>query len=380
MKAPLWLLACVFLACNTLPVGYDELGRIPETGLVTLTPDSVLCYGRYVSLGSAKRLLLGQDLNFRARCLVRFAIPETLSLDSVVSMQFVLYLADTTRSDTFSFVCYPCSTEWEEPAVSWALAKSEEQWLRRGGDYYDTVVARGAVVRDSVVLNIEYQALDSSIQRAIRANGLLLLPATLNDTGFVVFHSAEAEETRRPRTRISYRGTGNTRNFVTTDDATLCDTVAGSVSPYELLVGSGFVLRTWLRFLLREIPSSATVASAELSFRPTVQYLRGDSIPLSVQRLSEPVTARGINPNLASPTTTVWYSPRAGDTIVRFNITSLVQYWTASRNADGRDTTNYGVVIAPDDLSATLFRLRLPSSCSLKVQYVLPPVDRFTVR
>jgi len=375
-------LMLLVLSCNTLPVGYDGLGRVPDTRAFVLAPDSVASYGRHAALGSADTLRLGQDDDFRTRCLVKFALPETLTLDSILSIQLILHPLDTLRVDSFEFICRPCSTGWEEASATWVLCKAEEQWLHRGGDYLDTVVARASVLKDSVVFDLQYLALDTALQRFIRDNGLLLFPATDADTGFLKVGSAEATSALQPRTKVIYRTDSTTRYFTTSEDATICDTVPGSTRAYELLVGSGFVFRTWLRFRLDSIPAEATVAEAELRFRPAVQYSRSDSFALSIQRLTEPLSSRGLNPALASAMTTEWYVPPIdSDTVIRFDITSLVQYWTTNRDSAGADTANFGLVIAPDEDWSDFFRLKVPATgadaCSLNIRYVLPPQDRF---
>jgi hypothetical protein len=372
----------LLLACNTLPVGYDELGRIPETRAFELAPESTASYGRYAALGNAEQLLLGQDRDFRARCLIQLSIPDTLTLDSVLSIQFILHPADTTRSDSFHFICRPCSTSWEEAATSWILAKTDEQWFNHGGDYWDLTVASGAALTDSLVVDLQYLALDSTMQRTIRDNGLFLFPASSADTGFLALWSSEADASLKPRTKVIYRQDSTTRYFDAAYDATLMDSMPGSTRAYEFLVGSGFVFRTWLRFNLDSIPREATVAGAELQFRPAVQYRRGDSLGLGIHRLTERYASRGNNPLFAGATVSAYYLPPADeDTVIRMDITSLVQFWTTNRDSTGRDTANFGLLVTPEPDWSPLFRLRIPSvgpdAPLLSIRYTLPPEGRF---
>jgi hypothetical protein len=376
-------LALLLAACNTLPVGFDQLGRVPETREFTLAPDSMVSYGRYAPLGASDELVLGRDNDFQTRCLVRIPLPETLTLDSVIAVQLVLRLPDTMRTDTFGIVCRPCSTEWEEVSASWSMARPEDQWLARGGDFLDTVIGRAEATQDSVVIEFQYAGLDSAMRGRVRENGLFLFPATADDTGFVAFRSGEAATGERPRVRVIYRPDSTSRYFEVSEDATLCDTIPGSTRSYELNVGSGFVFRTWLRFRLDSIPREATVARAELRFRPTTQYRRSDSLPLAVQRLTEPVTNLGMNPRLAAATMSAAYVvPADRDTAVRLDVTTLVQFWTANRDSSGRDTANFGLAVAPENNWDRFFRLRIAragaDACSLQVRYVMPPEDRFT--
>ena len=376
---PIFLL---LLACNTLPVGYNELGRIPETRAFELAPESIASYGRYAALGSSEQLAVGQDGDFHARCVLQLSIPDTLTLDSVLSIQFTLHPVDTTRSDSFHFVCRPCSSAWDEASVSWLMAQTDDQWLNRGGDYWNVTVAEGAALKDSAVINLQYLSLDSAMQRTIRDNGLLIFPASTADTGFLTFWSSEADEGLRPRTKVIYLRDSTTRYFDAISDAALIDSAPGSTRSYDLLVGSGFVFRTWMRFNLDSIPREATVAGAELRFRPTVQYRRSDSLGLGIHRLTERYASRGTNPRFADATVSTFYLPPAdGDTMVRVDVTSLVQFWTSNRDSTGRDTANFGLLVTPEPDWARLFRLRIPSIGAdaplLSVRYVLPPEGRF---
>ena len=86
----IFTLSLVFFACNTLPVGYDQLrDRVTGTADTTMLPDTASSYSRYVPLGGASMLYLGQDTSYRSRLIIRFTIPDTLSLDS---MSFFLML------------------------------------------------------------------------------------------------------------------------------------------------------------------------------------------------------------------------------------------------------------------------------------------------
>lgn len=393
MTTRVWLLATLsLLGCNTLPVGYDALGRYPGTEEVLLRPDSVASYGRYVPLGDCDRLYIGSDGDYRTRAFIRFELPDTLTLDSVLSISLILHPVDTMRTDSFRFVCVPCSSDWDEANLTWILRKAEDQWFNRGGDFRPETVALAAIGGDSIVFNLSYTARDSASRAAIRNNGLALLPASPADSGFVAVWSSEASTAYQPRTKVTYRSDSTIRYFGAADDASIFDTTPGALRPRELLVGSGFVHRTWLRFNLSALPREATIAAAELVFAPTMQYRRVDSARLGIRRLTERVTSRGLNPQSAGATAVAYYPISDGDSSVRFDIHSLVQFWTTNRDSASdstgtpvwRDTANYGLVITPEPNWSPLFRLRVPDprvdtlrGPRLRVRYVLPPDDRF---
>ena len=69
----LLLLFLLFLpACNTLPVGSGQLRGVPEVDSLTLEPDTVDGFSKYVPLGSADTMFLGRDGEYRSRVLIKF--------------------------------------------------------------------------------------------------------------------------------------------------------------------------------------------------------------------------------------------------------------------------------------------------------------------
>lgn len=390
-----WLLASGLLllsaACNTLPVGYDQLGdRVTGTADTTLLPDSASGYARYVPLGGASMLYLGQDTSYQSRLILRFSIPDTMTLDSITSFRLVIHQPDTLA--TMSFVCRPCSSEWAENGVSWQMSDSFNHWLDPGGDFLFDTVATGTMAGDSVMVDFRYVGLDSARQRAIRDCGIVVFP---QDTGIVAIHSGVSTATA-PRLRVTYTNSGKETQRVMNDiaDASLIDTVATNSNPLDLQVGSGVAFRTWLRFTIDSIPTEATIARADLKFKPETKYRRNDTMVLGVSRLTESFVQKGANARYEGlPRGYATYEvPADGDTFVTIDIRSLVQHWvnhpeTLWTNHPPPDTAppdtlrNHGFVITASPEWSALFRLRIPRSGPnaprLEVHYVLPPEDRF---
>jgi hypothetical protein len=311
--------------------------------------------------------------------LLRFAISDTMSLDSVKSLQLVLHAKDTLH--TMNFVCRPCSSAWIESGVSWAMSDSENHWMSPGGDFLPDTLCSGTIAGDSVMFDFRYVGLDSALKSAIRANGVCLFPL---DTGWVSVYSG-SDATKAPRLRITYSNSGKETGKVMSDnaDASLVDTLRTWSNPLDLLVGSGTAFRTWLRFTLDSIPSEATIARADLVFRPEVKYRRLDTLLLGVHRLLESYPSKGANArfdDLPGDIDTL-LAASDSDTLASFDIRGLVQYWTTHRDSAGRDTSNFGLLIASAPEWSNLFRLRIPRSGPnaprLEIQYVLPPEDRF---
>ena len=391
-----WLLASASLllpsSCNKLPVGYDQVrDRVTGTADTTLRPDSASSYARYVPLGGSSMLYLGRDTGYVSRLILRFSFVDTMSLDSVTSFQLVLHQLDTLK--TMSFICRPCSSEWEESGVSWQMSDSSNHWLTPGGDFLNDTLATGTMAHDSTMFDFRYVGLDSALQATIRTCGVGIFP---QDTGIVAIYSGASTATA-PRLRVTYTKKGKQTTRVINDvaDASLIDTVATHSQPFDLLVGSGLAFRTWLFFNIASIPREATIARADLKFRPETKYHRSDTFLLGVSRMTESFRQKDVNARFESlPSSVVSYAvPADSDSVITIDIKSVVQQWvnypeSLWTNHLPPDTLrpsdtlrNNGLIITSSPEWSKLFRLRIPgsgpSAPRLDIQYVLPPEDRF---
>lgn len=365
-------------SCNTLPVGYDQLrDRVSGAADTTLPADSSSSYARYVPLGGSSLLYLGSDTSYVARLIIRFSILDTMSLDSITSFQLVLHQPDTAR--TMGLICRPCSSQWTESGVSWQMADSFDHWLTPGGDFLSDTLATGIMTGDSAVFDFRYVGLDSALRATIRDCGIGIFPL---DTGIVAIYAGTGSNTTTtaPRLLVTYTNKGKQTQRVVNDasDASLIDTVATNSQPFDLLVGSGVAFRTWLTFNVDSIPSSATIARADLKFRPETKYHRTDTINLGVHRLTDSYILKGASARFeTTPLATASYVPADSDSVVTIDIRSLVQLWTSREDT----LPNYGLLLEAAPEWSPLFRLRIPRSGPnaprLEVQYVLPPEDRF---
>ena len=367
------LLVC---SCNTLPVGYDQLrDRVTGASDTTLVPDSAAGYARYVPLGGSSMLYLGHDTSYQSRIVVRFSIPDTMILDSITSFQLVLHQSDTLAR--MGFICRPCSLEWAENGVSWQMSDSSNHWISLGGDFLSDTVAAGTMAGDSITIDFKYVGLDSTHRAAIRSSGIGIFP---QDTGIVAIYSGASAATA-PRLRVTYTNKGKATSRVISDisDASLIDTIATHANPLDLLVGSGVAFRTWLWFALDSIPAEATIARADLKFRPEMKYHRADTIVLGVHRLIDSYGEKADNARFEeTPSGSAsYYVPADSDTVVTIDIRSLVQLWTSRSDT----LRNYGLLIEAAPEWSPLFRFRIPhtgpNAPRLEIQYALPPEDRF---
>lgn len=373
LPALLTLLALLVVGCNTLPLGYNEIkDRVPADSAFTLAADSAARYIRYAPLGTAARLFFGADSFYRSRLLLRWVISETLSLDSIASVELVLYPLDSTP---VSFVCRPCSTSWNESGISWLMADSFNFWVNPGGDWLNIDIGAGTTSRESTVITLSYRNLTAEQRAAIRENGIILLP---QNNGRFCRIASRTTSGKSPRFVVRYSNNRTAASLSAIASAVIADTVrTDTAARTGLLIGSGVPMRTFLIFDLDSIPAAATITRADLELHPRTLYRHSDTMTLAVHRLLDPFSGRGPNARFVeTPARTVYYSPPSGsDSTVSFDLRTLVQFWTTWPDS------NRGLLLKASPEWAEFFLLRLnaagPLAPRLHIQYVLPPKDRF---
>ncbi len=378
MRAGAALLCLLLAACNTLPVGFGEVGdRVPGDSALTLLPDTAVGYARYVQLGEATELYFGRDTAFVSRVILRFSIPETLNLDSIASVELVLHTNDSAR---VPFVCRPCSTSWNEYGVSWLMADSTNHWANVGGDYWRVDIGADTTGPDSIVVDLAYRTLTEEQRAAVRDNGIVLFPL---DTGFAMVQS-QSSATKGPRILVTYTDGKTELEYLALATGLIVDTVRISAAPTDLLVGAGLALRSQVLFNLDSIPAAATITQAELRFRPQTRHRRSDTLAFGAHRLTQSFAGRGGSARfIETAARIVYYVPPAdSDTTVSLDLRSLVQFWTTYRDSTGvHCDSNFGLLLKADPEWARFFHLRVPrsgpNSPQLRIQYVMPPGDRF---
>ena len=377
-------------ACNKLPVGYDQLrDRVSGAADTTLVPDTASSYTRYVPLGGSSILYLGKANAYESRIVIRFSVLDTMNLDSITSFQLVLHQPDTLK--TMGFVCRPCSSEWLESGVSWQMADSSSHWLTPGGDFLRDSLAAGTMKGDSAMFDLRYVEFDSARRATIRNCGIGIFP---QDTGIVAIYAGTSTATATsPRLRVTYTNKGKQTSRVINDvaDASLIN-VDTTNTQLDLLVGSGVAFRTWLSFNVDSIPPEATIARADLKFKPETKYHWADSVIIGASRLKESYIEKGANARYESlPSSFAMYVvPADSDTAVTIDVRSLVQLWVnhpdsiwTNHPGDSLSDTlrNHGLILAASPEWSALFRLRIPrtgpNAPRLYIEYVLPPEDRF---
>ncbi len=360
-------LALLLVACNTLPVGFDQLTTLPESGTLELFPDSLDGYSRHVPLGYADWLLLGSDEQYESRVLLKFPLKDS-ALDSVTSVHLILYPLDST---SVTFVCRACSTEWTTSAVTWLLADSATRWLTPGGDLWGFTLGTATLTRESTVVELDRSRLRLLVQKS---SGIVLLPT---DTGFAAI--TNMTDTKAGPKLVFHYADGKKRIYYATGDAHIVDTINIRSQLTDLLLGASFAFRTYVKFRLDTLPPEVTILRAQLSFTPRTIYHRSDTLKIGVHRLTESYQLRnryaGYEEKAGATTT---YIPVGQDTTVSLDITALVQNWVSYPDS----FPNHGLLITAEPEWQRPFRLKLFRSGNnaprLKIQYITPPPDRFS--
>jgi len=369
MRRLLLPLVVLLLGCNTLPVGSDQLRGVPAVDSLNLEPDTTAGYAKYVPLASADTLFLGKDDQYESRVLMKFWTEDRpdSALEDVTSAQIVIHPGDSTP---MSFVCRPCSVNWFADAVTWKLAESTVHWLVPGGDFYDIELASGTFEGESLVIDLDLDHLDTFIEES---DGIILFP---QDTGFCPLFSGFSQETA-PRLRLIWGDDEDEQLFSVYEDAHIVDTNDVNPGFRYMIAGSGVAFRSFLYFDTDSIPPEATIARAELSFLPDVEYARTDTVGISVRRLTQSFEQKGrFAEYLDLASARLDYAVAAdSDSVAVLDLRALVQFWTANPDS------NLGCYILSEPEWSRMFRMRIPTSGpnapKLDIYYVMPPEGRF---
>jgi hypothetical protein len=359
----LWL-----LSCNRSPLGFDQLDRrnLQEPQFLDSLPFMAGdCYGKFFANGPGDNLYLGRDGAYESRVLLRFALQDS-ALDSVTAVSMVLY-PHTLHPVSFSI--RPTTTEWDDYQVTWHDAQSGNPWFTPGGDFDTTLLARPVVTADSTVIELDQARLRTMVDQTF---GIILIPDTApaESLNFCSLYSMTTTG-KIPKVVIQY-GT-KTRTYEATQNTFIVDTLALTRRISDLWAGSGYVFRSYLKFDVDSIDSTATVVTAELKVRVDTAFSLHDTVQLGVHRLTGDYTLgekdAPFDGTVISPLNFILGS----DSVVDFDLRSLVQLWTE------KPDSNFGLLVTMDPENTDINRVQFSRTVlpTLRVGYVNPPKGRF---
>jgi len=273
----------------------DSLLLNPET----VTLDSVLLdstYHRFTPTGDSRTLLLGFEDEYEAWALFRFE----RNFSSYDSARIELSPVGESLGISLEFGVYRVLGEWDDSSVVWPFQ-----------DYDPTPLVQGALSAADTLIAIECPAPETLITEDDTSLiwNVLFLPTS---GGMAMLNAREAEV--KP-----------TIWFYTDDDTTFVHARRDAyVINYEglldtsfLWVGSGWVLRSDVKFDISTLPVNSIINKAELILRAANPSSEWMEIVAFVPEAS--VSALG------------YLNSGADSTAIL--VTDLVQYWVSSENA-----------------------------------------------
>jgi len=364
----LWLVACGLwlLGCNHSPLGFDQLDRNLQDPQFPTTPFVAGdCYGKFLTNGPGDNLYLGRDGAYESRVLLRFALQDS-ALDSVTAVSMVLY-PHTLHPVSFSI--RPTTTEWDDYQVTWHDAQTGIPWFTPGGDVDSTLLARSVVTADSTVIELDQARLRTMVNRTY---GIILLPDTApaESLNFCNLYSMSTSS-KKPKVVIQY-GT-KTRTYEATQNTFIVDTSALTRRISDLWAGAGYVFRSYLKFNVDSVESTATVVTAELRLRVDTVFSLHDTVTLGVHRLLADYTLGEKDAPFDGTVLSSRSFILGTDSLVNLDMRSLVQFWAQ------KPDSNFGLLVTMNPENTDISRIQFSRSIlpTLRVGCVNPPEGRF---
>ena len=360
MKYLLCILALLYIACNDLPLGQDELydrGSFAAQEIELVRINSLTATDLYARLGTSRNLVIGMEGGYESRILMQFAFPDT-TYDGLDEIKLVLPHTPDFQNDEISFSVHLLDEVFDEAEANWYQRTTVEYWESEGGDFNATALATSQAGDDSTFVYFNYTQFE-----AIRASsGIILVP---QDTGFVYFRARESGYT--PQIVLK-----KNEETVTIVDEADCHIVTGTPPPeLDDYTGSGLPYRNYVKFeFIPELDDTAEIKAVygDLTFTIDEQFAWRDTIEIGVRELHEPFddynTATGARIALAKH--------GIGDTMFSIDIVSHIQ-----RIIDHPDS-NFGlfIEITPPDYDIAHLKITRGSH-RLVAGYIPPPSERF---
>jgi len=352
----LFFLLLLFIGCNELPLGEDELnvrGDFNVQEVVLERDNSLTEFNRYFTVGTSRNLMIGKNNEYESRILLDFSFPDT-SYSGLDEIKLILKRNIIFDRDTVEFSVHLLSGSFDESTANWYQRTSNEWWDSAGGDFTLDSLCLVTAVHDSIVIHFNYNELEA-IQAA---EGIILVP---QDTGFVYFNARES-------------GVYPEFIIVKNDDETSftlegdCSIITGPEPFYiENWIGSGFPLRNYVKFHFDPILQDKKAIYAELTFAVTQGFAYRDTIEVGVRQLLEPFD--DFNTSIGPYIALDQYD--RDDTLISLDIVKHIQHLI-----DHPDS-NFGVfvILAPENYDIARLRIQ-DQSHTLKVGYIDPPDER----
>jgi len=355
MKAWLVVLFLIFISCNELPVGEDELRLRGEFDpqFLALSTFSTFTEYKNVNTGGAFNLVFGRNAEYESRVLLQFDFPDS-TYEGLDEIKLILNINGDFKNDTVAFSLHLMDAAFNESEADWTRKNLDELWNTPGGDFDVDSIRYGIAQGDSILLYFNYIEL-AEIQAA---SGMMIIP---RDTGFCYLKSREGGSAGK----ILLKKNDTTIPAVVEAD---CHIITGpEPSLYEDWMGSGLVYRDFIKFNYDTLLDSTMAVYAELSFECAEYFSHRDSIEIGVRELTEPFSTfdTPTGPLIALKKIAV------GDTLVTIDIVKHAQ-----RLIEHPDS-NFGFYIGVSPETYDISRIEIiRGSHHLNIGYIMPPEPR----
>jgi hypothetical protein len=324
------LTVLLFICCNELPIGEEELnirGNFDAQELELTLNNTLTEFDKFANLGKSTNLVVGKNNDYESRMLLEFDFGDS-SYQGLDEIKLILQTNLNFNNDTIKVSIHLLTHEFDEDQANWFQRMSGESWESEGGDFNDDSLRFAELKGDSLLVTFNYIELDE----IINADGMIIIPV---DSGFSHFYSKEG---------------GYVPKFL------------------ESWIGSGIPYRNYVKFEYDSILDDKKAIYAELTFRPEQHFIMRDSIEIGVKQLLAPLD----DFNTATGPLIALVRFAADDTVFNIDIVRHIQHIIEEPDS------NFGffIVLSPENYEIANYKM-ISGSHTLKVGYIPPPQGRY---
>ncbi|MEO0094382.1 MAG: DNRLRE domain-containing protein [candidate division WOR-3 bacterium] len=353
-----WILfiCALFIACNKLPLGEEELNERGYFEAITINLPYYVSFteSKAIPLGTSQNLIIGKDNKYESRIILKFNFSDT-TYQGLDQIKLILFKNKNFHNDTLKFSVHVLTNEFSETEATWYKKDNTDLWTNPGGDFEVDSLRWGEIKGDSCVVYFNY----IDLGRIKNGKGIILIP---ENTGFCAFYARESG--KLSRFQLVKNGVISSIPLQADCHILKIDTFPNY---WEDWLGSGVSFRNYAKFSYDTILNGTKAIYGELTFRSIGYYGMRDSIEIGVKYLKKPFI--GFDTELGPQIALKKFA--LSDTLFALDIVQYVQ-----RIIEHPDS-NFGMFIylSPEDYDIANIKL-VTGSHRLKVGYIKPPEER----
>ncbi len=356
MRRLIFLFLIVYLSCNKLPLGEDELANRGDFESITLMLPLYVSFteSKAIPLGTSQNLILGKNDRYQSRIILSFTFSDT-TYQGLDQIKLILFKNKKFNNDSLRFGVYVLNNEFSEIDATWYKRNNTDLWTSPGGDFETDSLRMGEIKGDSCVVWFNYLDLN----KIRNGKGIILIP---QDTGFCSFYARESGKS--PLFYLVKNGTTTSIPIKADCHILKIDTLPNY---WEDWLGSGVAFRNYVKFIYDTLLNNSRAVYGELTLRAKNHYGLRDTIEIGVKYLLKPFS--GFDTDLGPLIDLKKFA--IDDTIFTLDIVQYVQ-----RIIDHPDS-NFGffIYLSPENYDIANVEL-VSGSHQLKVGYIRPPEER----